>query len=324
MALKDLVGQPQVTKLLLDALKRREIDHAYLFAGPPGTGKEAAAVSFARGVLCGQGGDACGNCCHCRKAGTQNHPDIAIIRADGTSIKIEQIRRVLMDIALKPLEAEFKIYIIPEAEKMTLQAANCLLKTLEEPPSYAVIILLTAKPEAILPTVVSRCQFIRFTRVSEEVIRGLLRGQGKGEAEAALLAAFADGSAGRALALAQTDYLERWAGIVEMAERLVRQGEYEAVAAVHKLEKDVGREEMLDLLLFFYRDLLVWQETRERGLLIGFDQAAVYERLSGSYRREELLALIERIEKTKLLLQQNINPGLALEMLVLEMAGPGQ
>lgn len=324
MSLSDIICQPQAGGLLLDALERREIAHAYLFAGPPGAGKEAAAVSFTKAMLCGQGGEACGNCRHCRKAETQNHPDIAFIRAEGASIKIEQIRRMLLDIALKPLEAEYKVYIIPEAEKMTLAAANCLLKTLEEPPSYAVIILLTAKPEALLPTVVSRCQIIRFSRVSQTAIRELLLGEGKSEAEAALLAGLADGSVGRALELAQTDYLERRAGAAEIAERLARGDEYEAGTAAHKLEKDAAREELLDIMLFFYRDLLVWQETRNKTLLVSSDLAVVFERLSGLYNCEELPGIIGCIEKTKLQLQQNINPGLALEMLALEIAKPSQ
>jgi len=322
MALHDIIGQPPAVKLLLNALARREIAHAYLFAGPPGTGKEAAAVSFAKAVLCGQGGDACGNCRHCRKVDTQNHPDLAVIRPDGTTVKIEQIRGLLADIALRPLEAEHKVYIVAEAEKMTPAAANCLLKTLEEPPAYAVIILLSANPEALLPTIVSRCQIIRFARVAPAVIRELLRGEGKSEAEADLLAGLADGSVGRAFALAQADYWERRTEAAEMAERLARRGEYEVVAAVQKLEKDAARGELLDLLLFFYRDLLVWQETRKPELLVGSDLAEVYERLSGAYTFDALLGIIDRIEKTKLLLQQNINPGLALETLILEIAKP--
>lgn len=187
----DLVGQRQAVDYLRAAAETGRVSHAYLFVGPPGSGKKTAARAFACALFCDDAG--CGACPLCRRVRMGHHPDVHIVSPEGAaSYLVPQVREIIHDTNLAPIEGQRKVYIVEDADLFNDASANAFLKTLEEPPSDVVVILLTHSLDAVLPTIASRCQIVRFRRLPPEVAAQLLTertGAGRTEALAALAAA---------------------------------------------------------------------------------------------------------------------------------------
>ncbi|MFC5701309.1 DNA polymerase III subunit delta' [Cohnella faecalis] len=180
MAFRHITGQERAKALLQNALRSRKIAHAYLFAGPAGSGRRQTAQAFAQALFCERGGDdACGECLSCRKLEHGNHPDFHVISPSGATVKIEQIRELQRELSYRSAGAGYKIYIIEDSETMTVQAANSLLKFLEEPSSPVVAILLAPGPQSVLPTILSRSQLIAFVPGDREALETALVVEGK-------------------------------------------------------------------------------------------------------------------------------------------------
>ncbi len=188
---RDLVGQTRASRFLRTAVERGSVAHAYLFVGPTGAGKKSAARALACALFCADGG--CGGCAACRRVRNDTHPDIHLLRPEGVAeYVIDQIRDVIHDVHLTPVEAPYKVYVLEDAGRLRGAAANAFLKTLEEPPGDVVIVLLAGDFDEIPPTIASRCQVVRFAPIPESVARALVverTGVGEGEARAALAAA---------------------------------------------------------------------------------------------------------------------------------------
>ncbi len=180
MGFQQIAGQERAKSLLRNALAANRLAHAYLFAGPPGSGRMETAQAFAQAIFCEKGGsDACGECLECRKVMHGNHPDLHVIRPDGATVKIEQIRSLQRELAYRSSGAGYKVYIIEAAETMTTQASNSLLKFLEEPPSPVVAILLAPSAQAVLPTILSRTQLVPFVPGDRQALENILVQEGK-------------------------------------------------------------------------------------------------------------------------------------------------
>jgi DNA polymerase III subunit delta' len=203
----DIIGQEMAVALLARALEQGA-SHAYLFSGPPGVGKTEAALAFAAGLACPEGG--CGACATCRRVQEGLHPDIEIISPEGNFIRKEEISEINLHAAYRPYEARAKVYIFLEADSFNIEAANAFLKTLEEPPGHVHFILVTDRPERLLPTIASRCQSVAFSSVSVPVMAADLSGRfGLRPQEAALLARLAGGNLSYARELAASDSARR-------------------------------------------------------------------------------------------------------------------
>ena len=187
----DLVGQPRVATFLAAAARSGAVSHAYLFVGPGGSGKKSAAKALACAVLCDDGG--CGSCPVCQRIRKGFHPDVHVISPEGAATyMVEQVREIIHDVSLTPVEGSSKVYILDAAEAMGHQVANALLKTLEEPPADVLIVLLATDFDSVLPTIASRCQVVRFQRIPPSTAIAMLTqraGVGEEEARAALAAA---------------------------------------------------------------------------------------------------------------------------------------
>lgn len=168
MEFKNIIGNQEVKEYLNQAIKGENISHSYLFLGTDGIGKKIIAKEFSKNILCNNTKDETCTCKSCTCFISANHPDFYIINEDGTSIKIEQIRNITEKVIEKPIISEKKVYIINDADKMTKEAQNCLLKTLEEPPEYVVIILISSNENVILNTIKSRCMSIKFKNISDD------------------------------------------------------------------------------------------------------------------------------------------------------------
>ncbi|SDC54429.1 MULTISPECIES: DNA polymerase III subunit delta' [unclassified Candidatus Frackibacter] len=324
MGFTDVVGQELPIKLLQNAIDNERISHAYLFTGKEGVGKEFVAFQFAKAINCKELElDACDECISCRKFNNGNHPDIIKISPDGSSIKIDQIRNLQQQISYKPYESEWKIYIIEEAEKMNLQAANSLLRTLEEPPSYAIIILLAPKEELLLPTITSRCQIVKFRSLTVDEITDKLISEFKLKTqEARKRAVLADGSLDKAITLSKDEsFLLRRSQILDKIKDLLNLDLVEVFELVKEIldYKDEINNILKDIEMF-YRDLILYKGSKNTDLIVNFDYEEDIIELSKEYTFTELQSVIEYVEEiSNLIKNTNVKLQLALEVMLLKI-----
>ena len=309
-----IIGHHQILKQLYHAIASDRVAGAYLFVGVANVGKETVALNFAKSINCRTSGEgACGTCLSCRKADDGNHPDLQIIRPSGAWIKIDQIRELQKRIIYRPLEGVRKVYILTEAERMNLEAANCLLKTLEEPPADSGLILLTTNLDALLPTIRSRCQIIPFhPLVVSELAGHLMERFDIDQSQALRVAATTGGAVGKALTLLQdgASFEE------EIPEIMIANNRLDAFRIA---EKWTQQPEALDRLVTWYRDLVLLHQGAPADLLTHVHHVEQLEQLTARYSRLQLQSAIKAIFETKAMLQRNVNATLALEVLALKL-----
>lgn len=299
MRFADFAGQERIKNLLRNAVAQGRVAQTYLFAGPPGVGKRALALALAQALNClsPQGEDSCGVCSSCRRVEGGNHPDVLLVEPEGGSLKIDQMRWLQQEAALRPYAGRYRVFILEGAEALTDQAANSLLKLLEEPPPSAVLILLAVAPERLLPTVLSRCLTVYFYPWPKESLISELERQGVPGDEAAALAEIAGGSPGQALAL--RPLLPQIQAAVEgLVQAARRRDDRALLVAAQEL---AGREEMVFPVL----DGLA---ARSRKLL--------QEGGPGAGRWAEVLKAILETER---LLEREVNPVYALTVFALQV-----
>ena len=317
-----IVGHEQIITQLHHAIQSNRIAGAYLFAGATGVGKEAIAIHFAKSINCLESGDsACGTCISCRKTDVGNHPDTQVVSPSGAWIRIDQIRGLQKRIVYRPLEGERKIVILREAERMNLEAANCLLKTLEEPPAESVLILLTANLDALLPTIRSRCQIIKFNPLPPNELAVYLNERFHlGEREALSVATLAGGAVGKALTHLKSHDAEEFEANQHVDEEIpeILTGT-DRLAAFRIAEHFSENPDELDNLVMWYRDLLLLHQNAPTDLLTHIYHVDALKHLVPRYSRYRLQSAIKIIFETKNALGRNINATLALEVMTLKL-----
>ncbi|MCL4424584.1 MAG: DNA polymerase III subunit delta' [Firmicutes bacterium] len=319
MALRDLVGQDRVVDFLLRSKLSGRVAHAYLFYGPGGVGKGLAAVNFAKALNCQETGpDACDSCDSCRRIEDGTHPGVERVAPSGAHIRIDQVRRLRRETGFQHLHGRYRVYLLEEAEKMTPEATNALLKTLEEPPPNMVFLLVTEAPWSIPPTVVSRCQPVPFRTMAPRELEEVLKGQWQVDsARARIISLLAGGRLGRALELKDSPALLQVRTAAEdFIRKMMAQDALAALETAAALEKK-GAVEFLEALSSLYRDLLVWRVTGEASLLENIDRLGFFEEMGGGRPQVCLDEDIQAIERTLRFLARNINRRLALEVLFL-------
>lgn len=315
--------QPRASELLYHSLRNDRLAHAYLFTGPKGAGKKQLALHLAKSLFCSEKeADACGACLACRRIDSGNHPDVLLLSPDGASIKIDQIRALQKEMAMRAVESRHKVYIIEHVDKMTTQAANSLLKFLEEPPAGVLAILLTEHSHAILPTILSRCQIVPFSPLSAEAITeklcesGVLPGLAK-------VASHITTNVEEALLLSQSESFAQLRNLVIQLVQECKQNNASALFTIHEMlhKSDKIKEELplfLDLLILWLRDILYVQVGRHAHL-IHSDQQDVLQGQALVWTKAELLRGIDLVMETKYRIERNANAQLALERLVLHI-----
>ena len=320
---KDVVGHKDIINYIRSAVTENRVSHAYILNGERGAGKKMLASLFAMTLLCEkQGPEPCNECHSCCQANSGNHPDILrVTHEKPNSISVDDIRRqVNDDIQIKPYQGPWKIYIIAEADLMTVQAQNALLKTIEEPPAYAVIFLLTENAEALLPTITSRCVMLKLRNIKDTLIRKYLMEQlHVPDYRADMCTAFAQGNMGRAIMLANSEHFN------EIREEAVQLLKYINEMDISEIAKAVKRitaykleiTDYLDIIMIWYRDVLLYKATKEVDKVVFRDQIdAIRERAKkSSYEGIELI--LESLEKAKTRLKANVNFDLVMELLFL-------
>lgn len=320
--LSDVIGHKEIVERLKNALRSGRIANAYIFSGPPDVGKEFVAINFAKALNClSNGEDSCDKCISCRKIDDGNHADVMVIRPESTRLKIDQIRSLQRQGSYRAMEGNYKVYIIAESEKMTVEAANSVLKTLEEPPGVMVLILLTSIYSALLPTIRSRCQAIRFSPVPLVLIREeLLKRFNLPESKAKWVAISSQGKVGRALKLAKevekgTDSVDNELSV--SFPKLFQNNSEPLLHIFKKAESLSKTQNSFDTLLSWYRDLLLIKYGCPQNLLIHSDRTDELEKVAKSYSDIQIEKIIRTILTMRDLIQRNINPILALEVMML-------
>ena len=318
MPFSAIVGHERIVGILRRSLTARRIAHAYLFDGIEGCGKRSTALALVEAAFC-NGVDGCGTCAACRRIADLQHPDLHLLEPDGAFIKIEQVRDLQRQLSLRPYEAPFKACIIEAADRFHPAAGNALLKTLEEPPGNALMILLTAHPDAVLPTIRSRCQAIRFPALPEETVSHFLASRDFPQETARLAASLAGGSLGRALELCSGEELESRKELIRLLSSLSLQEIGPLFAAAERLAGDKEQVlSLIDLLAAFLRDILLLQGGSDE--VVNLDLKELIEQEAARLTPERVMQLIGHAISARRALQRNTNTRLTLDILFMRLA----
>ena len=322
---KEIIGHEDVIEYFKRTIKSKNISHSYLLEGGQGIGKKRLAKTFAKTLLCEEA-DAtspCHICTSCIMMETDNNPDYFEVFSKKASIGVDDIReQVVEKMDIKPYRSQYKVFIIPEAERMTLQAQNALLKTIEEPPAYGIVILITKNPAKIISTVHSRCARVRALPLSTQRIKKYIQNNhGLEEWEALLYADFADGSIGKAKEMVEEgDFWETRQRAIDYMIRLEQANLIDLYDMVTDLDKDrENLPQILDFWMILYRDILMYKvfEKDENilykdftDLILDRSRELTYNRINNNFY--EIIRAKERLGK-------NINVMLIIENLLLEI-----
>ena len=330
---QDIVGQEQIKEHMNNAIKTGKISHAYIINGEQFSGKEFIAKIFAMALQCEKRGEEgtevpCQSCHSCKQALSDNQPDIIrVTHEKPNTVSVDDVRNQISgDVSVKPYSSPYKIYIMNEAEKMTTQAQNAILKTLEEPPEYVIIMLLTTNLNALLPTILSRCVVLNMKPVPDSLVRKYLMEELQiTDYKAEVCVAFARGNLGKARQLA---FSEGFENVKERALSILKYVQdmelYEMVAAANQIrEFKLDRSDLIDIMMVWYRDVLLFKATNDMNHLVFREEASALRQAARRSSYEGIETVLEALEKAKKRLDANVNPDLVMELLFLTMKENG-
>ena len=306
MYFENIKGQEFAKKYMINSINKGKINHAYMFEGIEGIGKETFAYDWAKILL--------------ETPHLENAPDCIRVKPEGNSIKIAQIRNLQSDIVIKP-HKKYKIYIIDEAEKMTLEAQNALLKTLEEPPEYAIIILVTNNKEGLLPTIRSRCEIVKFTPIPFIEIKNYLINQGIEPNRANLLSSFSRGSMKKALELASSnEFYEMKENVQKYIETILSKNMVEILDIPTQIEQYKGEIiNVLDMMINYFRDIMICKEHVNKSMIINADKLVFIQNMSSKITYSQVSKIIDIIEDTKIKIKGNCNFNVSIQVMSLNI-----
>ena len=306
MYFENIKGQEFAKKYMINSINKGKINHAYMFEGIEGIGKETFAYDLAKILL--------------ETPHLENAPDCIRVKPEGNSIKIAQIRNLQSDIVIKP-HKKYKIYIIDKAEKMTLEAQNALLKTLEEPPDYAIIILVTNNKEGLLPTIRSRCEIVKFTPIPFIEIKNYLINQGIEPNRANLLSSFSRGSMKKALELASSnEFYEMKENVQKYIETILSKNMVEILDIPTQIEQYKGEIiNVLDIMINYFRDIMICKEHVNKSMIINADKLVFIQNMSSKITYSQVSKIIDIIEDTKIKIKGNCNFNVSIQVMSLNI-----
>jgi len=325
MSFQEIYGHAIQTGMLQKAIASRRLGQAYLFSGIDGIGKKAVALAFASALNCeapAATGDACGKCASCLKVSRGNHPDIHIVASDTQFIRIDAIRHIEQQMTFKPLEGKKRVFIVEDADKMNEQAANALLKTLEEPAANNLIILLTARPQSLPLTILSRCQQVRFQPIpAADVARWLVEKGDKDPDTAGLLAGLSGGSIRQALELDEEDMINFRAEVGRLLCRASLSEPMSLLALAAFLGQDKKKVlQSLKIVHTYFRDALVYKETNRAAMVVNAHDLTGISSLAQRLTGGQILGNISLVEQAAALLEMNVNKSLTLETMAFKLS----
>ena len=306
MYFKDIIGQEFAKKYLTNSINKDKVSHAYLFEGMNGVGKKTLAKEFAKTLI--------------KVDKLENSPDYISIEPEGSSIKIAQIRKLQTDVLVKP-HSDYKIYIINKAEKMTVESQNALLKTLEEPPAYVIIILITSNKNSLLDTIKSRCEIIKFLPVSFIQTKKYLEDMGIEERKASILSTFSRGSISKALELSESaDFMLMREDIQNNIQTLLEKNVVEILELPSKYDKYKDNIiEVLDMMINYFRDIMMLKENIGKDMIINIDKITYVQNMSKKINYSQVSKIIDIIEDIKKKIRSNCNFNISIQVMALNI-----
>ena len=329
MPFRDCIGHQQSITLLQAAVSHERLAHAYLFHGEEAIGKRLTAIRFAQALSCErppetEGLDSCGTCRSCQQIEARTHPDFFVIEPDPEQatqqIKIEQVREIEHQIMYRPLIGERKICLINDADRMTIGAANALLKTLEEPPGHSLFLLISSRPAALPATIRSRCQALRFTTPARtQVEAALILKREIPPSDARFLAIISEGRIGEALTADVKDTRARQQELVDLVRPQSLQSIGSILSSAEAIAKADKAQDILAWMTRWIRDLVLIQVGGDRDQILNLDDLTTLESYAQQADTDALLGLLREIELTEQRATRHLNLQMALEMILLRL-----
>lgn len=318
---KKIIGEELIIEHFNKAITHNKISHSYILNGESGMGKKTLANYFAMAIQCeGQDGTPCGKCTSCKQAMSNNHPDIVYVTHEkDTVIAVDEIRQQLVsDILIKPYKSNHKVYIVDDAQKMNVATQNAVLKTIEEPPEYGVIIFLTTNADMFLQTILSRCIRLNLKPLSKQVIKEyLMRECQVPDYKAEVMASFSGGNMGKAIRLASSEnFNEMKDEIVHLLKYVNDMEVYEMVlaskaATAYKMNID----DYIDMFSLWFRDVLLYKASMEVDELLFRDEVSIIKEQASKASYQGIESILTALDKVKVRLKANVNYELTMELL---------
>ena len=325
MDFRHVVGHEDIITRFRSSIEAGKVSHAYILSGEEGSGRSSLAFCFAKTLQCEEGGtDSCDNCTSCHQMDTGNHPDVIFVsHAKPNLISVDEIReQVVNSMDIKPYSSRYKIFIIKDCEKMNDQAQNALLKTIEEPPEYGIIILITNNPDKLLPTIRSRCIEIATKPVREKDIKDYLTNTCGIDSERAEFAIeYAQGNLGKAISLATNEeYQGLINSVIELETHIFEMDMEEIVSYIKGAEHyKMSIEEYLDLMMMWYRDIIVLKVTGNPDKILFKDQYSVISNQAKYLSFNELEDKGKAVDNAKIRLRANARFDDIMRLLILTL-----
>lgn len=319
-----IIGQEGIIKHLQNSINAGKVSHAYIFHGEEGMGKKTLALAFAKTLQCDEKqSNPCNSCKSCKQSEGGNHPDILWITHEKASIGVDDIRtQVNADIHIKPYQGQYKIYIIDSADKMTENAQNALLKTIEEPPKYVIILLLACSTQNLLPTILSRCVVLDLKPIDGLLIKDFLMKKLQIPDYVAKVAAdFSGGNIGKAMNYASSDDFESKKEDIFHILRYIDEMElHEIVSGIKTISQNKSSiDDYIDLMMLWFRDVLMLKATRDPNLLLFKDEYQIIKKQANIRSYDEIESIINSMEEAKAKLKSNVNFDITIELMLLSI-----
>jgi len=325
MDFTNIIGHEDIIRHFKSSIEMDKISHAYILNGEAASGKKLLAEVFAKALQCDKMGvEPCNDCQSCLQVQTGNHPDIITVTHEKPNIiSVDEVREQILDtIAVKPYKSKYKIYIVPDAHLMNPQAQNAILKTIEEPPEYAILILLTTNINRMLSTVMSRCMVLNTKPIRErDMLEYLTKEMGLSEDKAYFCLDFAQGNLGKAIKLASNDeYVQIIESVVKVLKSIPEMDVEDLTWAVSQIDKfKLSIDDYLDLMMMWYRDVLLFKVTGNVNKLLFKNEYSSMKSHAGLLSYESIENKIDAIAKAKKRIDVNANFDMTMELLLLTL-----
>lgn len=325
MDFRDIVGQDRIKNNIQNAIKNNSIAHGYIFEGEKGIGKTMMGEAFSKTLLCKQKGEnACGKCSSCIKFDSLNHPDFHIEEKDGKSFKKEQIEDIMKNIRTLPYEEGKKIFLIKDADKITIEAQNAFLKTLEEPPEDTIIILTVENTKSLLPTIVSRSQKLKFSPLKNIDIQNYIEEKYNINSEKAhFIANFSNGNMGKAIDLSNSsEFNALREELINIINSSIEKENFRIFTQSDFFETNKEKIDLiLNMMITWFRDLLIYKNMNEESLIINSDKKNELKNQAFKLSNRKIHDIIDNILQTKDNIRSNVNLKISIELLLLNIGG---
>lgn len=319
-----IIGHTGIINHLQNAIHAGKVSHAYIFHGEEGMGKKSLAMSFAKALQCTENRiHPCNICKSCIQADSGNHPDILWVSHEKASIGVDDIRtKINADIQVKPYQSKYKIYIIDSADKMTESAQNALLKTIEEPPEYAVILLLSCNTHQLLPTILSRCVILDLKPIDKQLIKEFLMSKYQvPDYKAEVAAGFSGGNVGKAIKYASSeDFESKKEDIFHILRYIDEMELHEIISGIKTISENKSSVfDYIDIMLLWFRDVLMLKATNDPNLLLFKDEYQTIRKQANIRSYDSIENIIKSMEEAKLKLNANVNFDITIELMLLSI-----